>query len=91
MNSEKNSKLISLSYGILDNFKYEYSEFSILNLNFLAYSYHDKVHIGLGMLVDEKLDVAQHPRESAAPWAASTGVWPAGRGREGILSLSPLL
>lgn len=61
--------------GILDNFKDEYSEFSILNLNFLASSSHDKVQVSLGMLEDQKLDMAQHPREPAAPWAASTAVW----------------
>lgn len=66
-NSEKNNKLISISFLYFDNFIDEYSEFSILNVNFLAYSYHDKAQISLGMLVDEKLDMAQHPREPTAP------------------------
>jgi len=39
--SEKNNKLISLTFGILGNVKDGYLEFTILNLNFLAYSHHD--------------------------------------------------
>lgn len=68
--------------GVSDSLKDGYSEFSVLNLNFLAYSYHDKVQISLGMLVDEQPDMVQHPREPRdAPWAASRAAWPAGRGR----------
>lgn len=39
----------------------------------------------LGVLVDEELDmtgyVCSQPRRPTTSWAASKGVWPAGRGR----------